>query len=47
MCRFANLLGEGLLLPLLHSSADKTRLPPPPSISSLSRKRESCDPVAA
>ena len=48
MCRFANLLGEGLLLPLLHSSADKTRMPlPPPSISSLSRKRESCDPVAA
>ena len=46
MCRFANLLGEGLLLPLLHSSADKTRLPPP-SISSLSRKRESCDPEAA
>ena len=40
----SNLLGEGLLLPLLPSSADMTRLPP---ISSLSRKRESCDPVAA
>ena len=42
----SNLLGEGLLLPLLPSSADRTRLPSPP-ISSLSRKRESCDPVAA
>ena len=42
-------MGDGLLLPLLPSSADKTRLsqPPPPPISSLSRKRESCDPEAA